>query len=187
MLNFFREHSRTIIRLTSNQFGAAFLAIALGLAVPSENMQLLFWTSIFSVGFTLYLNHTVVWEEGAKSRIRVDAGRERYNPLTGLWIGIIASLPNIILGVLTAVGFFLGNPEGFLGWSFAAKLSDITGAIAFLWQGMYIGIIRYIFPTSTYIYLAVPIPVILGCFASYWMGLRQWRLIKQKKKTADKK
>ena len=129
----------------------------------------------------------VVWEEGAKSRIRVDAGRERYNPLTGLWIGIIASLPNIILGVLTAVGFFLGNPEGFLGWSFAAKLSDITGAIAFLWQGMYIGIIRYIFPTSTYIYLAVQIPVILGCFASYWMGLRQWRLIKQKKKTADKK
>ncbi len=55
MLNFFRDNARTIRRLNLYQFGAAFLAILLGLAVPMkrvageeiprENMTLLLLTS----------------------------------------------------------------------------------------------------------------------------------------------
>ena len=91
MLHFFRDNARTLTRLNLNQFGAAFLGILLGLAVPMhkaageelprENMTLLLLTSIFSICFFLYLNHTVLWEEGAKQRIRVDAGRAKYDAL----------------------------------------------------------------------------------------------------------
>lgn len=203
MLNFFRNNARTLIRLNLNQFGAAFLAILLGLAVPMkrvageeiprENMTLLLLTSIFAVCFLLYLNHTVVWEEGAKNRIRIDAGRARYNPFGGLLLGIAASLPNILLGILAAGGYFFGNPDGLFGWDFAAKISDVSGGIAMVWQGMYLGIIRYLVPDNMYIFLAVPLPAVLGCWLSYWLGLKQWRfpaLFKLKKtdgKNASKK
>ncbi len=199
MLNFFRDNARTLRRLILYQFGAAFLAILLGLAVPMkrvageeiprENMTLLLLTSIFAVCFFLYLNHTVVWEEGAKNRIRIDAGRARYNPFGGLFLGIAAFLPNIILGILAAGGYFFGNPDGFFGWEFAAKISDVSGGIAMIWQGMFLGIIRYLAPDNMYVFLLVPLPPILGCWFSYFLGLKQWRfpaLFKLQKKD-DKK
>ena len=185
MLNIFRDHSRTIRRLTAYQFGSAFLAILLDLAVPDSNRTLLLITSIFSSCFFLYLNHTVVWEEGAKSRIRADAGRAKYSPVTGLLIGIAAALPNILLGVLTSLFYFFGNTEGLFGWEWAGNASFIIGNIAKFWQFMYLRIIYALSPNNPYIYLAVPIPMILGCFVSYWLGLRQWKftsLFKLKKK-----
>ncbi len=194
MLHFFRDNARTLTKLNLNQFGAAFLGILLGLAVPMhkvvgeelprENMTLLLLTSIFSICFFLYLNHTVLWEEGAKQRIRVDAGRAKYDPLGGLWIGIAAALFNILLGLLAGGGYFFGNPEGLFGWDFAAKISDISGGIAMLWQGMFLGTIRYVAPDNMYIFLAVPLPAILASTFSYWLGLRQFRfssLFKKKK------
>lgn len=175
MLNIFREHSRTITRMTANQFGAAFLGIALQLAIPTSNRSLLLITSIFSVVFLLFLNHSVMWEEGAKSRIRADAGREKYNPLTGLKIGIAASLPNIILGVIVAVTFFF-NRLTEIEW--IGTISAFMKAIAFLWQGMFIGIVVTIDASNHYLYLLTPLPVILAAWLSYWIGLRQWTLAK---------
>lgn len=196
MLHFFRDNARTLTKLNLNQFGAAFLGILLGLAVPMhkvageelprENMTLLLITSIFSIGFFLYLNHTVLWEEGAKQRIRVDAGRAHYTPLGGLWIGLAASLLNLLLAVLAAGGYFFGTPDGFFGWDIAAKISDVAGGIAMLWQGMFLGTIRYIAPDNMYIFLAVPLPMIFASTLSYWLGLRQFRLAPLFKKNKTK-
>ena len=188
MLNFFREHSRTIRRLNLYQFGAAFLAICLGFAV--KDLTLFMLTSVFSVLFLLYLNHTVIWEEGAKNRIRVDAGRAVYNPLVGLWIGIAASLPNLILGVLTALFYFLGSTDAPFAWEWAGNTAFVIGNIAKVWQFMYFGIIRALVPNNPYIFLVIPFPTILACFFSYWLGLKQWRfpsLFKLKKEKDAKK
>jgi len=176
MLNFFRDHSRLITKLISNQFGAAFFALALGLAVSSTNAVLFLITSLFSICFLLFLNHTVLWEDGAKSRIRVDAGREKYNPLTGLWIGVCAGIPNIVLGILTALTCFLGTADGPFGWEWAGNINFVVNIIARIWQGMYLGTVQYIAPGSHYILLLVPIPTILGCWFSYWLGLKNCRM-----------
>ena len=45
-----------------------------------------------------------------------------------------------------------------------------------LWQGMFLGTIRYLAPDNMYIFLAVPLPAILASALSYWLGLRQFRL-----------
>lgn len=193
MLNFFRDHSRIIMKLISNQFGAAFFGLALGLAVSSSNSVLFLCTSIFSILFLIFLNHTVLWEEGAKSHIRVEAGRERYNPLTGLWLGVYAGLPNLILGVLTALTRFMGGTDG-LGWGWAAAINGFCNAIARIWQGMYLGTIQYIAPGSHYILLLTPLPTILACWLSYWLGQKDYRIFgiftlerKKKEKAAPPK
>ncbi len=176
MLNFYRDHSRVILKLISNQFGAAFFAIALGLAASSSNTVLFLCTSIFSILFLLFLNHTVLWEDGAKSRIRVDAGREKYNPLTGLWIGVCAGIPNIILSVITAITFFLSAKDGPFAWEWAGNICGIANVIARLWQGMYLGTVQFLAPGNHYILLLAPLPTILGCFISYWLGLKNCRM-----------
>ena len=176
MLNFCREHSRVITKLISYQFGSAFPALALGLAVPSNNSVLLLCTSIFSIFFLLYLNHTVLWEHGGKNRIRVDAGRARYDPFTGLWIGLIAGIPNLLFSVVTAVTYFLSSANDPFGWEWAGNVCGVFNVLARLWQGMYLGTVQFIAPTSHYILLLVPIPTILGCFLSYWLGLRNFRM-----------
>lgn len=178
MLNIFREHSRPLIRMNANQFGAAFLGIALQLAVPLSSQTLLLVTSIFSVVFLLFLNHTVVWEEGAKSRIRVDAGRAKYDPMTGLWIGIAASLPNIILGVLAALTYFCSLADGPLAWEWAGNVNAVVNVIARIWQGMYLGILSCVDAGNHYLLLLTPVPVILAAWLSYWIGLKQWTLSK---------
>ncbi len=194
MLNFLREHSRPIRKLLINQFGTAFLAVMLVLAIPDNNLSLHLWASIFSVCFLLYLNHAVLWEEGAKSRIRADAGREKYDPKSGLWMGIISALPAILFGcILTAGGAVLGNVEGLFGWGWAAKLSAISYPVTFFWQAQYAGIVTNIAQAFTinrlYCYFLTPLPTILGSFFSYWTGLRQWQLSSffKLKKTENKK
>ncbi len=178
MLNIFREHSRTIIRMTANQFGAAFLGIALQLAVPNSAPKLLLATSIFSVVFLLVLNHNVLWEEGAKNRIRVDAGRAKLDPMTGLTIGLAASLPNVILGILAAITYFCSRVDGPLAWEWAGNINAVVNVIARIWQGMYLGILAWIDPTNHYLLLLIPLPVILFAWLSYFIGLKQWTLAK---------
>ena len=176
MLNFIREHSRVITKLISYQFGSAFLALALGFAVPSENTALQLCTSIFAILFMVYLNHTVLWEHGAKNRIRVDAGRAKYDPLTGLFIGLVAGIPNIFLGVVVAITRFLALADGPFGWEWAGGVNFLFNWIARLWQGMYLGIIQAVAPGSHYILLLTPLPAILFAFLSYWMGLQNFRM-----------
>ncbi len=194
MLNFLREHSRPIRKLFINQFGTAFFAVMLVLAIPDNNLSLHLWASIFSVCFLLYLNHAVLWEEGAKSRIRADAGRAKYNPLNGLWMGIIGASLGILIGCLcTALGAVLGSTDGPFGWPFAAKLSAISYPFTFFWQAQYAGIVTNIAQAFTinrlYCYFLTPLPMILGSFVSYWAGLRQWQLssLFKLKKTENKK
>lgn len=176
MLNIFREHASPIRRMTAYQFGAAFLGFALQLAIPDTSKTLLLWTSIFSVLFWVYLNHTVLWEEGAKNRIRIDAGRAKYDPQTGLWIGIAASLPNIILGVLAAITYFLGSLDGPFAWEWASNINAFVNIIARIWQAMYLGILAYIDPSNHYLLLLTPVPIILFAWFSYFTGLKQWTL-----------
>lgn len=189
MLNFYREYSRVIGKLILNQFGAAFLAIMLGLAADELNSTLFLITSIFSVCFLLYLNYTVLWEEGAKSRIRVDSGREKYNSFTGLWIGLIASIPNILFGIITAVTCFLGSSNGPFAWEWAGNINAVVNILARLWQAMYLGIIAAIDAGNHYLLLLTPIPIILGAWASYWIGLKNRKMfgVFQKKTSSSGK
>lgn len=177
MLNFFRDHSRVITKLYSNQFGASFFAIMMLLA-SSSNRTLFLATSIFSVLFYLFLNHTVVWEDGAKSRIRVDAGRERFCPLTGLWLGVAAGIPNLLISVLAVVTAFLADKSGPFQLEAAGNVYGIVNVIARFWEAMYVGIIQYFVPGNRYVLFFLPFPAILGCYLSYWLGLKNYDLFR---------
>lgn len=173
MLQYIRENMPVIRKLISNQFGAAFLAILLAFTSVRISETVYLITSILSVVFLLYLDYATLWEEGAKARIRVDGGREAYNSRNGLWMGLAASIPNLIFGVLTAV-FTLLFQLTQAGWAdFGSGTCAIIGR---LWQGMYMGIIQCINPGGKYILLLIPLPAILICFLAYRLGFANHRL-----------
>lgn len=181
MLNFLRENIRVIRKLIVNQFGAAFLALLLAFTSVRISASVYLVTSILSVLFLLYLDYATLWEEGAKARIRVDDNRDVYKPHTGLWLGIAASAPNLLLGVLCTL-FTLIHQITSVEWcGFAGGVCAVIGR---LWQAMYMGILQSIAPGGKYIMLLIPIPAILLCWGAYRLGYGNFRLLggaKQKK------
>ena len=125
--------------------------------------------------------YATLWEEGAKARIRVDDNRDVYKPHTGLWLGIAASAPNLLLCVLCVL-FTLIHQITSVEWcGFAGGVCAVIGR---LWQAMYMGILQSIAPGGKYIMLLIPIPAILLCWGAYRLGYGNFRLLggaKQKK------
>ena len=164
MLNFFRDNSRIITKLLFYQFGAAFFSGMMILAVPDDNATLGLAIGIFCALFLVFLNHVVLWEDGATCRLRVDAGRAAYRPLKGLYIMLSVNIPNFLFALL----YILGSKAGpfALDWG----ILKITTAIMMFWEAMYVRVVQAI-GESPFLWLAAPAPAILLGFISYWLGL----------------
>ena len=174
MLLYIRENGSVIRKLITNQFGAAFLALLLAFTSVRISETVYLITSILSVAFLLYLDYATLWEEGAKARIRVDGGREGYDSLSGLWLGLAASIPNILFGILTAVFTLLFQLTQASWADFGSGTSAVIGR---LWQAMYMGLIQSITPGGKYVMLLIPLPAILVCFLAYRFGFANRRLL----------
>ena len=167
MLQYIRENLSVIRRLIGNQFGAAFLAVLLAFTSVRISETVYLVTSILAVIFLLYLDYATLWEEGAKARIRVDGGREAYDSLGGLLLGLTASIPNLLLGILTAFFAFVFH---LTHASWADFGSGICAVIGRLWQAMYMGILQCVAPGGKYVMLLIPLPAIFVCFLAYRLG-----------------
>ena len=105
---FWADNGKTIGKTLLNQFGSAFLGIMLFMASTalSQVVWLPFVATIIATGFYVYLIYNVMWDKGGQDRIKVDGGRDEKNLLKGLWISLIANIPNIILAILITVSNF---------------------------------------------------------------------------------
>jgi hypothetical protein len=102
------------------------LALSFGLAENHTGQVL---SSVFSVVFYLFLIYYMTWEIGAKDGIRVEHGRKRARPLTGLYMSLLANSLNFVLAVLAA-------------------FIKPFGAVAIMLQGMYAGIMTIKYKTG---------------------------------------
>ncbi|MBE6626847.1 MAG: hypothetical protein E7628_06690 [Ruminococcaceae bacterium] len=174
MRDFWSENSKTIGKNLLNQFGGAFFGIMLFFAAYALRKfdTLPFISSIISVTFYLYLLYLVMWERGGQDRIKYDGGRAEKKPLTGLWISLLSNVPNLILAALILISepFIKGSPN------IAGGINTVSRAIAILWEGMYMGVIRTFAPHNPLIYLLMVFPaVFVGAYA-YLVGFNNRRL-----------
>ena len=107
-MKIFKENSYDIIRLYVNQLGIMIFSMLLYTSVGSIENEKISSTlglivSIFSICFYLVLIYYVMWEIGAKDKIRIDGGRMEPCGHKGFVMGLFANVPNLILGVLTVV------------------------------------------------------------------------------------
>lgn len=146
-MRFFKDNSYDIVKLYINQIGIAIFSTVLYTAVGSMgdaklinalNMAI----SIFSILFYFMLLYNVSWEYGAKDKIRIDAGRLRYDRAKGIKMSLFASIPNVIISgicVITAVVYKIAASE------FAAVVSGVFNFFMRITLSMYLGVVQSIF------------------------------------------
>ena len=187
MKEFWSENSKIIGKLLLNQFGATFLGlmvIAAASAAQNQKAWLMLFASCFAAFFYLFLVYAVVWERGGHDRIKVDGGRAVPKKWTGLWISLVANIPNFLLAVIVLVS----NPfKGSFAW--AGAMNGIGRALCLLWEGMYAGFVSYFAPHNPLIHLLYVFPAVFVSTFGYLLGFSNRRILSifELKPPADKK
>lgn len=147
----FKENSYDIVRLYVNQLGIMIFSMLLYTAVGSFGDEKLssalsIFVSVFSICFYAALIYYVVWEIGAKDKIRIDGGRMEPYHNKGLVMGIFANIPNFVLAGLTLIFLILSLSTGNDGM-YAAFI--IFNTITRFHASMYLGFITAVVPGTS--------------------------------------
>lgn len=179
-MRYFREHSKLISRLFINQVGMTIFGLVLTMAVmrsTGNNPTLTVAVSIFSILFYLCLIYNVMWEEGARNIIRINAGRMERIPCFPLKAAFFASVPNLALALLLTVSYLLAFP---CGLDFARSIYGILHIVLAFFEAMYVGLFSTVldaFPdvavqslVACGLYLFSSLPMALVSMAAYRLG-----------------
>ena len=182
-MRFFVSHSYEVIRLFLNQIAmSVFGLILFGAALGLSDNQSGVWTvlaSVFAVAFYLYILFATVRDLGAKDGIKIESGREKYDCLKGMKLGLWAQVPNLCF-VLLLWGGILISLCG------ASTVGDSIYALSYIavhsfLQAVYIGIVDVILPDvlsnrgemalAALVMLLVSIPAVITCWLGYLAGV----------------
>lgn len=174
MKDFWSEHSKIIGKTILNQFGAAFFGIMLFFAAYS--LKHIVWlpllASIMAIAFYLYLIYMIMWEYGGQARIKFDGGRGPKKLANGLFISLISNIPNLVLAAVILVSEpFINSSD-----SVAGVVNTVGRAVALLWEGMYMGVVKTFAPHNPLIYLLMVFPALAVSTFAYYIGFSNRKL-----------
>ena len=180
MKDFIHKNSELAVKLVVHQIGLTvfgFLLNSCASVSGNENLGLIF--SIFSAAFYCFLIYILLWENGTKDKIRIEAGRIKRDVFKGAKIALISAIPNLILALLSTVGYLAidrsimvdgkySSPE----W--AANLYSLAQIIGIFLNSMYTGIGEYFGITVMPYYLfLITLPTILVTGLGYFLGTKE--------------
>lgn len=186
MLTFLKKHSSIISRLMITQLGMAIFGLTVTLAATAFNTSnnredplMILVASGFSILFYLFLLAFAANEAGIRDQIRIEAGRMEKDAYLGLKWGLAANVINFLFAAVIIVTYYLTLSLD----SGATKTIYATCyTIAKLIQGPYIGVMSVFSPDNPVIFAFVPIPGILASGLGYFLGLKGFMLLPEKRK-----
>ena len=168
MKKFFANYSFYAVKMFINQFAVSLLGLTLSIVFssikdknPSVSTGGQLISSIAAVAFYLFLIYNMTWNLGYEDRIAIGHGKREYKPFNGLLISLLANSINLILALMALFGIALGS------WSIII-------------EGMYAGIMLTIANGNSipiWLYFAIIVPVIPVATVSYYLGLKDIRLL----------
>lgn len=187
MRSYIKDNLHLITHQLLNQFGSAIMGLILSAAVGmSSNKWLILGTTIFTIMFYMVVQYTSLWDAGARDNIRVEGNRLPYRPYAGLVMSVFSAIPNFIIGILVVVGTVFSSTSGAFGFEWAGNMCAIVKGIALFWESMYNGIIQLYSPNNPWIYMLIPIPAMLAAGLGYFAGMKNFQIIRVKKKSKTK-
>ncbi len=175
MKDFSKRYSYVIVKLIVNYFifsifglsfaGAVSLAYSRGEGDPTA---LLVISSVVAVLLYCLISYGEIWKAGDADTLVVADGELRYNKLTGLFIGLFASIPNIIISLLSLLVSFWPKQ---LDW-----LSGILVVVNFIFNGMWRGVMilgseSQALGSFWWFYLLICLPTLVIGFLGYLNGV----------------
>ena len=187
-MRFFRENADSIVKLYINQIGVAIFSMFIYTAAGAisvggvTSLLIKVGISVFAVVFYFALLYTVMWEIGAKDKIRIEGGRIEEKKSKGILLGIYANMPNFVfvgLALILFALYLLTGVEVFntifivLNGLFRVFVSMYLGMIQGLTDGLSGNVDAVV---ETALYLAFSFVSAVVVHLSYLMGLREKRL-----------
>ncbi len=179
---FWKKYSYGIVRIFVDQIAISLFAFAVALGLANDNMPLAIASSVFSILFFMFMVAELCFRQGASDKEKIDLGRFQRNNLTGLYMGLLASVPNFVLAVGYAVFHSIeatqGSIDGFFNLAMKLISGEYLGLLAIKVGGNTLGI----YPIS---YFVIIIPGVLAAFLGYYLGVSGKIVIKPTKKDLE--
>lgn len=187
-MRFFRENADSIVKLYINQIGVAIFSMFIYTAAGAisvggvTSLLIKVGISVFAVFFYFALLYTVMWEIGAKDKIRIEGRRIEEKKSKGILLGLYANTPNFVFVGLALVLFSMYMLTG------VGAFEAIFGVLSVffrIFMSMYLGIIQGLTDSltgdidllvETALYLAFSLVSAAVVHFSYLMGLKEKRL-----------
>ena len=201
-MKIFKSNSYDILMIYLGQIVISIFALAVYFLVSMipgyENLGFInIIASVFAVGFYCVIVYSSTWQLASADRIKIDSGRYEYIKTKGLFLGLFANIPNIIVSLLNIFAvsmYLLGCGEFFKGMTAAVS------TVQKLHSALYFGFIHGITPkqvegavnygdivVESILYLVLPIIVIATIQFAYSMGTRNKRIINKAPKEKKEK
>lgn len=184
MKAFIKSNSYLVTSQLLNQFGGAVLGLIMSLFFTTRGNTAVFISAAFSTGFYLVLQYTALWDAGAKDIIRVEGGRLEYRPYAGAVMSVIANIPNFVIALCVTVGTVFGRSlesGGAFGYEWAGNMTAISKLIGTFWESMFNGFVQLYSPHNPIVYWMMPIAAVLASGLGYFAGMKNFRIIPQRK------
>jgi len=124
--------------------------------------------TVFVFAFYYYLIRSQLWTLGAKNKISADGGRMKLNPLAGLYMGLLASVPSFLLNIVNIFAYFYKDYE------FWRRIYGVSNLIEVLWDAPALGLI--IVTGSPFAYITVSVLPALFAGIAYYCGTKEFSL-----------
>lgn len=180
---FRKKYKRDITKLLTTHFALAIFSIMCTtpfFAIDFENSSstvhaLAILVSLFVFAFYYYLVHIQMWNLGATDKLAADGGRLKLNRRTGLYLGLLASIPSFIINIIYLVSYYFRDYEAF------RSLSTVSSIIEIFWDAHALGL--RLTTGSPWAYLTASILPALFAGLAYFLGTHEFRLFGSKKAT----
>ena len=131
---------------------------------PSSFYSIILIVTALVFLFYYYLIRSQLWTLGAKNKISADGGRMVLNPLAGLYMGLISSIPSFLLNIVNIFTYYYRDISA------AYKIYGVTNLIEVLWDAPALGL--KIVTGSPIAYLTVSVLPALFAGISYYCGTK---------------
>lgn len=151
-MKFIKEHLHRIVRILVNQLGVMIFALVTTLTATSmgdfykSGMTLV--ASLGAIALYLFLVFYSMREEGTRDSVKIAGSRLAYDKCHGLWLGLLASIPNYVFVLLMALGLLVGveiNAAGEIVGGSGVGVWSIGYFITSMIQSMYVGVLKFLF------------------------------------------
>lgn len=172
MKRFFSRYSYDSMRMFLDQFAISLFGFSLALAADKAQSESFLWVvSIASILFYLFLITDVARRIGDRDRVSVEIGKQKFSPICGFLISLLANSINLIMAFVIMLLTFLPETN--------PALAEL---ITSLLNGMYFGVYRLVSVGDTdllglwWSYFLLPLPALLVSTVGYIAGVKDWHL-----------
>ncbi|MBQ8005903.1 MAG: hypothetical protein IJ303_06300 [Clostridia bacterium] len=180
--DFWKKYSYSIVRIFVDQLAISIFAFAVALGLANSSMSLVIASSVFAILFFMFMVAELCFRQGADDKEKSDLGRFKKNNFTGLYMGILAAVPNFVLAVAYAVFHNIEATKGSVDGFVALTLKLITGEYLGLMNIQLFGSGLGTYPLT---YFVIIIPGVFAAFLGYYLGISGKIVIKPTKKDLE--